>query len=87
MRYNEQEYQESKATLGFKASVDLAMGFLYIVIAIYCFLFPAVLDQFGKMDFRWILGLFGLYGVFRIYRGIMGLRKTIKRTRRESSSR
>jgi hypothetical protein len=87
MRYNEQEYQESKATLGFKASVDLAMGFLYIVIAIYCFLFPAVLDQFGKMDFRWILGLFGLYGVFRIYRGIMGLRKTIKRTRRKSSSR
>ena len=85
MRYNEQEYQESKATLGFKASVDLAMGFLYIVIAIYCFLFPAVLEQFGKMDFRWILGLFGLYGVFRIYRGIMGLRKTIKRTRRESS--
>lgn len=87
MRYNEQEYQETKATLGFKASVDLAMGFLYIVIAIYCLLFPAVLDQFGKMDFRWILGLFGLYGVFRIYRGIMGLRKTIKRTCRESSSR
>ena len=87
MRYNEQEQEESKATVGFKASVDLAMGFLYIVIAIYCFLFPAVLDQFGKMDFRWILGLFGLYGVFRIYRGIMGLRKTIKRTRRESSSR
>jgi hypothetical protein len=87
MRYNEQEQEESKATVGFKASVDLAMGFLYIVIAIYCFLFPAVLEQFGKMDFRWILGLFGLYGVFRIYRGIMGLRKTIKRTRRESSSR
>ena len=87
MRYNEQEYQESKATLGFKASVDLAMGFLYIVIAIYCFLFPAVLEQFGSKEFRWILGLFGLYGVFRIYRGIMGLRKTIKRTRRESSSR
>jgi hypothetical protein len=87
MRYNEQEYQESKATLGFKASVDLAMGLLYIVIAIYCFLFPAVLNQFGKMDFRWILGLFGLYGVFRIYRGVMGLRKTINRTRRKSLSR
>jgi uncharacterized membrane protein HdeD (DUF308 family) len=44
MRYNEQEQEESKATVGFKASVDLAMGILYIVIAIYCFLFPAVLD-------------------------------------------
>jgi hypothetical protein len=87
MRYNEQEQQESKATLGFKASVDLAMGLLYIVIAIYCFLFPAVLEQFGNMNFRWILSLFGLYGVFRIYRGMIGLKKSTKSTSRESSSR
>jgi hypothetical protein len=85
MRYNEQEYQESKATVGFKASVDLAMGILYIVIAIYCFLFPAVLEQFGSKEFRWILALFGLYGLFRLYRGMLGLKKSTKRTRRDSS--
>ena len=85
MRYNEQEQEESKATLGFKASVDLAMGLLYIVIAIYCFLFPAVLEQFGSKEFRWILALFGLYGVFRMYRGILGLKKSTKRNRRDSS--
>jgi hypothetical protein len=85
MRYNEQEYQESKATLGFKASVDLAMGILYIVIAIYCFLFPAVLEQFGSKEFRWILALFGFYGLFRLYRGMLGLKKSTKRTRRDSS--
>lgn len=82
MRYNEEEQQESKATQGFKASVDLAMGVLYIVIAVYCFLFPHVLEQFGKMDFRWILGLFGLYGVFRIYRGITGLKKSLERNKK-----
>ncbi len=87
MRYNEEEQDESKATKGFKASVDLAMGLLYIVIAVYCLIFPAVLEQFGKIDFRWILGLFGLYGIFRIYRGILGLKKSIKRTRREPSQR
>jgi hypothetical protein len=87
MRYNEDEQDESKATKGFKASVDLAMGFLYIAIAVYCFMFPAVLDQFGKIDFRWVLGLFGLYGIFRIYRGIVGFKKMTTRTRREPSKR
>jgi hypothetical protein len=85
MRYNEQEQEESKATVGFKASVDLAMGILYIVIAIYCFLFPAVFEQFGSKEFRWILALFGLYGLFRLYRGMLGLKKSTKRTRRDSS--
>jgi hypothetical protein len=87
MRYNEEEQHESKATKGFKASVDITMGFLYIVIAVYCFIFPAVLDQFGKIDFQWVLGLFCLYGIFRIYRGVVGFKKMTIRTRREPSNR
>ncbi len=76
------EERINKATLGFKSSLDIGMGVLYILIPIYALLIPSISEQYGK-GLVYSLGvLFILYGGFRIYRGIFALQKSLKRNSR-----
>jgi|694.fasta_scaffold120839_2 hypothetical protein len=72
MNYYDETDDESKATTGFRASMDLFMGIMYVLISGFCLLRPGYMKQFGNLSdsFIYIIcGLFLLYGVFRVYRG------------------
>lgn len=74
--------QESKATVGFRASIDFAMGVLYLIVAGYVFLFPELLLQFGNISVYVFSGLAAAYGLFRIIRGVYRFRDMQKRNNR-----
>ncbi len=71
--------EKNKAYTGFRAAVDLSMGLIYVIVALYCLYFPWVLAQFGKMNVYILVSLFALYGAFRLYRGIVQFKNSIKR--------
>lgn len=81
MRNNE-EQEESKATIGFRASVDLAMGVLYIVISSYFMIFPYLIESFWKYDVKILGGLLIFYGLFRIVRGLIKFKNTFMKKSR-----
>ncbi len=74
----------NKASLGFKSSLDIGMGFLYIIIPAYAFAIPSIIEQYGKGTVYTIGGLFIFYGGFRIVRGILALQKFFKKDSRIS---
>jgi hypothetical protein len=79
-----EEEKENKAYVSFRASVDVAMGVLYVFISVYCMLLPAILEQYGR-NYVYILGgLFSFYGLFRFVRGLLKFKKAFlnKPTRR-----
>lgn len=69
---------ESKAYLGFRASLDLSMGVLYIFISVYAALQVFIIEQFGESTVYTIAGLFVFYGFVRLYRGYSALMKFLK---------
>ncbi|MBL7774081.1 MAG: hypothetical protein JNM95_14550 [Chitinophagaceae bacterium] len=70
----EERNQDNKALLGFKGSMDLFMGAIYVAVSVFVWKFPSAMDQFGKVPVGAFSILFGLYGVFRIYRGWSSIR-------------
>ncbi|HMN32674.1 MAG: hypothetical protein IT215_08990 [Chitinophagaceae bacterium] len=76
------EQRINKASLGFKSSLDIGMGFLYIIIPAYAFAMPSIIEQYGKGTVYTIGGLFIFYGGFRIFRGLMALQKFFKKDTR-----
>lgn len=71
--------QENKALSGFKGSMDLFMGALYVAVALYIWKYPIGLEQFKGFPVTAFSILFGAYGAFRIYRGWTAIRSMITR--------
>lgn len=78
----EDRNQDNKALLGFKGSMDLFMGAVYVAVAGFVWRFPSALDQFGKVPVGAFSLLFGAYGVFRIYRGWVSIKAMMQQRKR-----
>lgn len=77
---HEERNEQSGPYRSFRDSLDLGMGFFYIIIGLAIL----SLKYFGNMElspaYSYILGsLMLLYGAFRIYRGIRNFRTRQKR--------
>lgn len=79
------EEPTNKPYISFRASVDLAMGILYIFVSAYCMMLPAILEEYGKATVYTLGSLFIAYGLFRSVRGILKFKSVfgIKRSTRK----
>ena len=68
------EEPKNKPYVSFRATVDIAMGFLYMFISFYCMTLPMILEEYGKATVYTLGGLFILYGLFRLFRGLTKLK-------------
>jgi hypothetical protein len=71
-----EEGRENKAYVSFRATVDVAMGILYIFISLYCMLLPAIIEQYGKSTVYTLGILFTAYGLFRSFRGVLRVKQS-----------
>ena len=71
-----EEERENKAYASFRATVDVAMGILYIFISVYCMLLPALIEQYGKTTVYTLGLLFAAYGLFRSVRGLQRIKQS-----------
>lgn len=78
------EEPKNKAYESFRASVDIAMGSLYLFISVYCMQLTSILEEYGKTTVYTLGGLFILYGLFRFYRGVQKLKSAFLKPRRQS---
>ncbi|MBP6625261.1 MAG: hypothetical protein KA198_08815 [Chitinophagaceae bacterium] len=84
---NERKSSSEKVFQTFRASVDIAMGGLYLTIAFLGFKFPSSWSQFGGMtkDTVYIVcGGFALYGVYRIIKGGLKMKEILALDKRNS---
>lgn len=82
------EEPKNKPYVSFRASVDIAMGFLYMFISFYCMSLTMIIEEYGKATVYTLGVLFILYGLFRLYRGLIKLKELfIKPTRSRSNYR
>ena len=75
----EEQEEESKANTGFRASLDLFMGIIYVLISSFCVINPGYVRQFGDPSTNTIYiiaALFCFYGLFRVFRGCRLFQKT-----------
>lgn len=78
---NERKSSSEKVYQSFRASVDIAMGSLYLTISFLGFKFPASWSQFGGMtkDTVYIIcGGFAAYGIYRVIKGGLKLKEILK---------
>lgn len=71
--------QENKAVSGFKGTLDLFMGAIYIAVSGFCYLRQDSIEQFRYINVYLFVILFGSYGIFRIYRGWRKMKGIMKR--------
>ncbi len=71
----------------FRASVDLGMGLIYIIISVYASLTPYIIEAYGSTTVYTIATLFALYGLFRMYRGFLKMQQFFKSSRTNRHSR
>jgi hypothetical protein len=69
MELNERN-KDNKVYNQFKSSMDIGMGFMYMVISGYAMNTNFIIEKYGKSTVWTIAFLFIAYGLFRIYRGI-----------------
>ena len=68
------EEPKNKAYVSFRASLDIAMGVLYIFISVYCMMMPMIVEEYGKGTVYTLGLLFTAYGLFRLIRGLLKLK-------------
>lgn len=62
----------------FRASVDMGMGIIYMVVSYYATQTAYIVENYGKGLSYTISLLFFLYGIFRVYRGFESIRQSMK---------
>lgn len=62
----------------FRASVDMGMGVIYMVVSFFATQTAYIVENYGKGLSYSISLLFFLYGVFRVYRGFDAIRQSMK---------
>jgi hypothetical protein len=78
MAYQRQT-DSNKASDSFRATLDLAMGSLYIIIPMVAMSMPY--KEYGKNNVMTIGGIFAVYGLTRIVRGLLKMRSMFMRKR------
>lgn len=71
--------QDNKAVSGFKGSMDLVMGVIYLTVSGYCYFRQESIEQFRMINPNIFVILFASYGIFRMYRGWRKMKGALKR--------
>ncbi|MBK7762368.1 MAG: hypothetical protein IPI46_03215 [Bacteroidetes bacterium] len=80
----EERNDKQKAYKQFRASIDMAMGLIYIIIPIYAMNMQFIVAAYGKSLVYTIGGLFIAYGLFRMIRSLMAFREILSISKRKS---
>ena len=62
----------------FRASVDIGMGVIYMVVSFYATQTAYIVENYGKGLSYSISLLFFMYGLFRVYRGFNAIKQSMK---------